>query len=127
MQRAAIRDGSPLARVRDLCLAFPATEQRESHGEPCWFAGGKKLFVMAAQAHHDDRTAVWLAAPEGVQAPLVSGEPARYFRPPYVGHRGWVGAYLDIDDIDWPHVEALVEDAWRCVAPKRLLAAFDAC
>ena len=126
MAREAIRDGSPLARVRSQCLALPGTEQRESHGEPCWFAGGRKLFVMAAQAHHDDRTAVWLAAPEGVQTAVVAAEPGRYFRPPYVGHRGWVGVYLDVDDIDWPHVEELVEDAWRCVAPKRLLAEHDA-
>jgi hypothetical protein len=124
--RGPIRAGSPLARVRDLCLAFPSTEQRESHGEPCWFAGGKKMFVMAAQAHHDDRTGIWLAAPEGVQTALVAAEPARYFRPPYVGHRGWLGVYLDVDDIDWEHVEELVEDAWRCTAPKRLLAELDA-
>lgn len=126
MPRGAIRDGSPLARVRDLCLAFPGTEQRESHGEPCWFAGGRKMFVMAAQAHHDDRTGIWLAAAEGVQAPLVAADAGRYFRPPYVGHRGWVGVYLDVDDIDWPHVEGLVEDAWRFVAPKRLIAEQDA-
>ena len=125
MPRGEIRDGSPLARVRSLCLAFPGTEQRESHGEPCWFAGGKKTFVMAAQKHHDDRTAVWVAAPDGVQTALVAAEPERYFRPPYVGHRGWVGVYLDVDDIDWPHVEELVEDGWRTVAPKLLLAELD--
>ena len=126
MPRAEIREGSPLARVRSLCLAFPQTEQRESHGEPCWFAGGKKTFVAAAQEHHDDRTAIWAAAPEGVQSALVASEPERYFRPPYVGHRGWVGVYLDVDDIDWPHVEEIIEDAWHTVAPKRLIAAFDA-
>lgn len=124
--RGEVRDGSPLARVRSLCLAFPGTEQRESHGEPCWFAGGKKTFVMAAQEHHDDRTAVWVASPEGVQTALVAAEPERYFRPPYVGHRGWVGVYLDVEDIDWAHVEELVEDGWRCVAPKRVIAEYDA-
>jgi hypothetical protein len=126
MPRGEIRDGSPLARVRSLCLALPETEQRESHGEPCWFASGRKMFVMAAQEHHDDRTAIWAAAPEGVQSSLVASEPERYFRPPYVGHRGWLGVYLDVDDLDWPHVEEIVEDAWRCVAPRRLVAAFDA-
>jgi hypothetical protein len=125
MPRGPIEDGSPLARVRALCLAFPSTEERESHGEPCWFAGGRTMFVMAAQAHHDDRTAIWAAAPEGVQTALVGVEPQRYFRPPYVGHQGWIGVYLDIDDINWPQVEELVEDAWRCVAPKRLVAGRD--
>ena len=80
---------------------------------------------MAAQAHHDDRVLIWAAAPEGVQTALVAAEPSRYFRPSYVGHRGWIGVYLDIDDIDWPHVEEIVEDAWRCVAPRPLVAAFD--
>lgn len=121
-----IRDGTPLARVRALCLAFPVTEERTSHGEPCWFAGGKKMFVMTAQQHHDDRMGFWAAAPEGVQGALVAAEPDRYYRPPYVGTRGWVGVYVDTDDIDWGRVEGIVEDAWRQVAPKRLLAEYDA-
>ena len=117
--------GSPLARVRAFCLGFPGTEERLSHGEPTWFAGGRKVFVMAAQHHHDERVAFWAAAPEGVQGGLVESDPARYFRPPYVGHRGWVGVWLDVPDVHWDRVEEIVEDAWRCVAPKRLVAAFD--
>ena len=124
MPQREIGPGSPLARVRDLCLAFPGTEQRPSHGEACWFAGGTKLFVMAADRHHDDRVGFWAAAPEGAQATLLGDDPDRYFRPPYVGHRGWVGVWLDVD-VDWDRVEALVEDAWRCVAPKRLVTAYD--
>ncbi|WP_082553038.1 MmcQ/YjbR family DNA-binding protein [Phycicoccus sp. Root101] len=120
-----ILEGTPLARVRALCLAFPATQERASHGEPCWFAGGKKMFVMTSQRHHDDRVGFWAAAPEGVQGSLVAAEPERYFRPPYVGSRGWVGVRLDVDDIDWDRVEAVVEDAWRQVAPKRLQAEHD--
>lgn len=121
----AIRDGSPMARVRALCLAFPETQERQSHGEATWFAGGKKVFVMAADHHHDDRVGIWAAAPEGAQAALLADDPDRYFHPPYVGHRGWVGVWLDVD-VDWDRVEVLVEDAWRCVAPKRLVAAYEA-
>lgn len=121
-----IREGSPLARVRALCLAFPGTEERQSHGEATWFAGGRKSFVMAADHHHDDRVAVWVAAPEGVQEALVADDPGRWFRPPYVGHRGWVGVWLDVEDVDWDRVEELVEDAWRMVAPRRVVAAFEA-
>lgn len=118
--------GSPLARVRQLCMAFPGTEERLSHGEPTWFAGGRKAFVMGADHHHDDRVGFWAAAPEGVQGALVESGPERYFRPPYVGTRGWVGVYLDVEEVEWGRVEEIVEDAWRCVAPKRLVAAFDA-
>lgn len=81
---------------------------------------------MAADHHHDDRVAVWVAAPEGVQEALVADDPGRWFRPPYVGHRGWVGVWLDVEDVDWDRVEELVEDAWRMVAPRRLVAAFEA-
>jgi hypothetical protein len=126
MASREIREGTPLARVRAQCLALPATEERTSHGEPCWFAGGRKMFVMAAQQHHDDRLAFWAAAPDGVQGALVAAEPERYFRPPYVGTRGWVGVWLDVDDVDWDRVEDLVEDAWRHVAPRRLVAEHDA-
>jgi hypothetical protein len=117
---------SPLERVRQLCLAFPRTAERLSHGEPTWFAGGRASFVMYADHHHDDREAFWAAAPDGVQAALVADDPERYFRPPYVGMRGWVGVYLDVPDIDWDRVEVVVEDAWRCVAGKRLQAEADA-
>jgi hypothetical protein len=60
-----------------------------------------------------------------VQGSLITSEPERYFRPPYVGHRGWVGVWVDVDDIDWARVEGIIEDAWRQVAPKRLVAALD--
>jgi hypothetical protein len=112
--------------VGRLCRTFPGTQERLSHGEPTWFAGGRAAFVMSADHHHDERVAVWVAAPEGLQAALVAAEPARYFRPPYVGVRGWVGVWLDVDDVDWERVEELVEDAWRLVAPRRLVAAYDA-
>jgi hypothetical protein len=120
-----IREGTPLARVRALCLAFPGTQERVSHGEPCWWAGGRKMFVVTSQHHHDDRVGFWAAAPEGVQGALVAAEPARYFRPPYVGSRGWVGVHLDIEDVDWDRVEGVIEDAWRQVAPRRLVADHD--
>lgn len=78
-----------------------------------------------AGQHHGDRLAFWCAAPEGMQQTLVAAEPERYFRPPYVGVRGWLGVYLDVP-IDWDEAAAIVEDAYRCVAPKKLLAALDA-
>lgn len=110
-----------LERLRELCLGLPEATERPSHGEPAWFVRDKKLFVMFADHHHDDRLAFWCAAPPGVQEALVGGEPERYFRPPYVGHRGWLGVYLDVD-VDWDAVTEVVRDAYRQVAPKRLAA-----
>ena len=105
-----------------ICMAFPETIERLSHGAPTFFAGGKKTFVMFLDDHHGDgRLAIWCAAPPGVQATLVDEEPDRFFVPPYVGHRGWVGVRLDID-VDWDEVAGIVEDGFREVATKRLIA-----
>jgi hypothetical protein len=111
-----------LDRLRALCLALPETTERLSHGEPVWFVRGKKAFVMFADHHHDDRLAFWCAAPAGAQEALVGGDPERFFRPPYVGHRGWLGVYLDVPEVDWDEVAELVADAYRQVAPKSLIA-----
>ncbi len=115
----------PLPRLRDICLLFPEVTERLSHGEPAWFIRGKQTFVMYAEQHHDDRLAFWCAAPQGAQEALVADDPEHYFRPPYVGGRGWLGVYLDVA-VDWDEVAAVVEDAYRCVAPKKLLAEVDA-
>lgn len=117
-------DDDPLDRLRKLCLALPETTERLSHGEPTWFIQGKKTFVTYANHHHDDRLAFWCAAPPGAQPALVATDPDRFFVPPYVGHRGWLGVWLDVP-VDWPEIAALVTDAYRQVAPRRLLAALD--
>jgi len=115
----------PLEQVRRICLALPETTERLSHGSPTFFVRDKTTFVMYLDDHHGDgRLALWCAAPAGVQAQLVELEPERFFRPPYVGHRGWVGVRLDIDP-DWPEIAAVCVDAYRQVAPKRLVALLD--
>ena len=108
-----------LSRLRKVCLSLPEVEERTSHGEQAWFIQGKKLFVTYADHHHDDRVALWCAAPEGMQAALVETAPDRYFVPPYVGGRGWVGCYLD-SEVDWEELEEIVVDAYLEVAPARL-------
>ncbi len=111
----------PLESLRKLCLALPETTERLSHGEPTWFVRSKKTFVMYADHHHDDRLGFWCAAPPGVQEALVGESPDRFFRPPYVGHRGWLGVYLDVP-VDWAEIAEIVEDAYRVIAPRRLVA-----
>lgn len=118
-------DDDALRRLRDLCLSLPETTERLSHGEPTWFVRGRKTFVMFADHHHDERLAAWCAALPGAQEALVSTEPERFFVPPYVGHRGWLGVYLDVP-VDWGQIADLVEDAYRAVAPKGLVAELDA-
>ncbi len=114
-----------LETLRKLCLALPETTERLSHGEPTWFVRGKKTFVMYANHHHDDRLGFWCAAPDGAQEALVGSDPQRFFVPPYVGHRGWLGVRLDVP-IDWDQIADLVVDAYRVVAPRKLVAELDA-
>ena len=114
----------PLDRLRNLCLALPAVTERLSHGEPTWFVQDKKVFVMYANHHHDDVLGFWCAAPAGAQDTLVGSSPDRFFRPPYVGHRGWLGVRLDVPT-DWDEIADLVEDAYRMIAPRRLVAELD--
>ena len=115
-----------LREVRRICLALPEVVERASHGSPAFFVRGKKTIVSFVDDHHGDgRLAIWCAAPPGVQAQLVEQEPDRFFRPPYVGHRGWLGVQLDRDP-DWDEVAAICADAYRQVAPKSLIARLDA-
>jgi hypothetical protein len=114
----------PLPSLRRICLALPETTERPSHGEPTWFVRDKKTFVMYADHHHDDRLAFWCAAPAGTQEALVAEAPERFFRPPYVGHRGWLGVYLDVP-VDWDEIAEVVTDAYRTFAPKTLAAQLD--
>ena len=107
-------------RVREICLALPGVSEKPSHGSPAFFAG-RQFVMLWSDGHHDHEFPhIWCAAADRVQEALV-GSSDRFFRPPYVGHRGWVGMRLD-GDVDWAEVAEVCTDAYRLVAPKRLLA-----
>ena len=117
--------GSIAERVRNLCLSLPGATEKLSHGSPAFFVG-KQFVMLWADGHHDhDFPHLWCAAPPGVQEEVVTTEPERFFRPPYVGHRGWIGLRLDVP-IDDEELRAVCEDAYRTVAPKQRLAELDA-
>jgi hypothetical protein len=112
-----------LERLRGICLGLPEVEERLSHGAPTFFVRGKRPFVMVLTDHHaDGRFAIWCAAGDGVQRLLVDADPERFFVPPYVGHRGWLGLRLD-RALDWNEVAGIVEDAYAEIAPAKLVAA----
>jgi len=121
-KRSPTRKKDPLARLRAICLALPEAQERISHGEPTWFAGRGKAFAMLDDHHHGaPHLSVWLPAGLGAQEALIESDPKRYFRPPYVGSCGWVGVVLDTGP-DWSVVAWLVEQAYRLVARRRLVA-----
>ena len=116
-----------VARLRTVCLALPEATEKISHGSPSWFV--RKMFVSYVGRHHgDEHLAIWAAAPEGAQEEMVTADPERFFVPPYVGHRGWLGLRLDVEPggPDWDEVREVVTDAYRHIAPRTLVARLDA-
>ena len=117
---------SPIARLRRLCLALPEAHEVEAWGAPT-FRVRNKLFAMYAAAgnHHGaGRAAVWCKATPVNQALMLEAAPDRFFVPPYVGPSGWVGIWLDRKP-DWTEVASLLEDGYRLIAPKRLVATLE--
>ncbi len=113
-----------LSRVRRICLALPEATEQVAWGEPTWRVR-KKLFAMFAGNHHNDgRIALWCNAPLGVQEHLVGNEPEKYFVPPYVGVKGWIGIMIARTSDE--EIASLVLDAYCMVAPKRLQALVEA-
>lgn len=111
-----------LERVRALCRALPEARERLSHGVPWWFAGEKRAFAtFANNLHGDGRLALWCHAPPGAQQALIALDAERFFVPPYVGGRGWLGVRLD-RGVGWDEIGALLEAAYRACATRRLLA-----
>jgi hypothetical protein len=63
------------------------------------------MFAMTDNHHHGgEHCPVWVKAPPTVQEILVGSDPKRFFKPPYVGHKGWVGVRLDVKNVDWERV-----------------------
>jgi hypothetical protein len=112
-------------RLRAICATLPEVTERVSHGAITFFVRGKRTVCYLTDDHHGDgRLAVVAAAPPGVQDEVLRADPARFFRPPYVGHRGWIGLRVDVDP-DWDEVAEVVRDSYRCVAPVTLVRQLD--
>src|SRR5712691_12470936 len=106
-----------LARIRRICLALPETTEKEAWGAPT-FRVRDRIFVMFMNDHHGDgRLAIWCNADRDAQVALVDADPRRFFVPPYVGPRGWIGIRLDRRP-NWRLVTTLVHDAYAQAAPQ---------
>ena len=122
VQTGAVPGRDPIEQVRQRCLALPEVTERLSHGAPTWFVRDKRTLATLWDDHHGDgRLALICAAPVGVQQQLVDEEPDRFYVPAYVGHRGWIGVRLD-RKVDWNEIDEILADAYRCVAPAKLVA-----
>src|SRR5204862_6684038 len=104
-----------LERLREICLAFPEAEEAGGVGNPTFKVRGK-IFAMRHSLHGANRWSARFKTPRGLQELLVASKPERFFVPPYVGHHGWVGAYLDVEQ-DWEPLADLADEAYRNTAP----------
>ncbi len=112
-----------LSNLRKICLALPEAEERTTWDTQTFRIRGKifAMHVPAEKQWRGDGAALWCKAPPGIQHLLVEADPARFFRPPYVGPKGWIGLRLT-PRTHWPEVAALVRRSWNITAPKRLAA-----
>lgn len=112
-----------IERVRRICTALPETTEKLSHGEPTFFVR-KKVFAMISNNHHNDgHIAVVIPAGIGIQEMLIKASPAKFYRPPYVGVRGWVG--IELPGVSDEELTLHLREAWRLIAPEKLQAAVE--
>lgn len=111
----------PIDRLRTVCLALPEAVELETWDRPT-FRVRDKIFAIAGV--HEGSPAFSCKAPPGSQAILVGADPDRFFVPPYVGPKGWVGMRLD-NGPDWDEVAEIVRRSYTLTAPKTLVAQLD--
>jgi predicted DNA-binding protein (MmcQ/YjbR family) len=112
-----------LGRLRELCLGLPGAVEKEAWGDPTWRVRDR-IFAMQKGNYEGGRPSLWCKAPDGAQKALVDSGADRLFVPPYVGHKGWVGVYLD-GTVDWEELSDLIEQSYRLIAPRRLVDRLD--
>ncbi|MFP3914167.1 MAG: MmcQ/YjbR family DNA-binding protein [Actinomycetota bacterium] len=119
-------DDSILARVREIALAFPGSDEKESHGRPAFYT--RKVFCYYGGSARADggwveheQAVVFL--PDPAERPALEAD-GRFWVPAYLGPFGWMGLDL-VPDSDWEEVAELVEESFRATAPRRLVAELD--
>ena len=115
---SSLKGDKAIERVRRICLALPGTWEKISHGEPTWFVGKKVFAMFSNNHHHDGHIAVTVPAAIGIQEMLIEKAPGKFYSPPYVGVRGWIG--IEVNRVSDKELRMHIEEAWRLIAPKKL-------
>ena len=106
-----------ILRVRRLCSTLPGSMEKLSHGEPTFFVA-KKVFAMFANNHHNDgHVAVYIPVEPGYQATLLKSSPEKYFYPPYVGVKGWIG--IELARVEEDELAQHLIEAWKLIGTKK--------
>ena len=107
-----------IERVRRVCISLPETTEKLSHGEPTFFVRKKVYAMLSNNHHHDGHVAVTIPTAIGIQEALIAANPAKFYRPPYVGVRGWVG--IELKQVSDEELTLHLREAWRLIAPEKL-------
>ena len=115
-----LMDDESLRKLRALCLALPDAREVAAWGAPTFRV--KTIFAMYSDGaeHAPPRRAAWIKALSINQEIVLRSDPDRFFVPPYVGPKGWIGADLDHPETDWDELKVLLWDAWTMSVPKSL-------
>jgi hypothetical protein len=112
-----------IERVRRICASLPEVSEKLSHGEPTFFVR-KKVFAMCSNNHHNDgHIAVTIPTAIGIQQMLIETEPKKFYRPPYVGVRGWVG--IELPRVTDRELAFHLREAWKLIAPEKIHSLLD--
>jgi hypothetical protein len=114
-----------LARLTAICLDLPEAVC-EAKGQHAAFQVRGKTFAYFLDDHHGDgKVALTCRVAPGLHEALLASGEERFFKPAYLGARGWIGIRLDLGPIDWIEIGDFVADSYRFIAPKRLVAELD--
>lgn len=112
-------------RVTRLCLALPDAAAVDVRQHTKFIVRGRTLAYFLVDHHGDGMIGVIAKARAGDSEELIRDDPDRYYRPTYLGSKGWVGIRLDVEPVPWDAVSDLLRDSFRLVAPKSLVRDLD--
>lgn len=104
--------------VQTICAAFPGTEESTSYGTPA-FKVRKKLFVR----HHQDGEDRVVRAELDERSVLIDANPAVFHVTDHYENHPWV--LVRMAEVDRAGLEDVLENAWRRVAPAKLIKELD--
>ena len=105
--------------VREIALALPGTEESTSYGTPAFKVAGK----MVARKHQDGVSLVVRISFDEREM-LMEAEPTTFYITDH--YRNHPALLVNIATVNPGSLRRILEQTWRQVAPKKLVASFDA-
>jgi hypothetical protein len=107
-------------RIAKIVESFPEGEAKPLGRHMSLEVRNKRFGWFMIDHHEDGRVALNCKASAEMHDILQRLLPAHFHVPKYVGHKGWVGVWLDLPKLDWAAVELALREAYLRTAPKKL-------